>query len=42
MAVDFGEENRGESVLPEQYPNGLIHQEGQSVINYVTASQCIQ
>ncbi|KAK6112832.1 ENT domain family protein [Brugia pahangi] len=34
--------NRATHLVPEQYANGLIHQEGQNVINYVTASQCIQ
>uniref|UniRef100_A0A0R3RSA1 ENT domain-containing protein n=1 Tax=Elaeophora elaphi TaxID=1147741 RepID=A0A0R3RSA1_9BILA len=37
-----GNRNHGSHLMPEQYANGLIHQEGQNVINYVTASQCIQ
>ncbi|CAG9535499.1 unnamed protein product [Cercopithifilaria johnstoni] len=37
-----GNRNRGSHLMPEQYANGLIHQEDQNVINYVTASQCIQ
>uniref|UniRef100_A0A915PEM3 ENT domain-containing protein n=1 Tax=Setaria digitata TaxID=48799 RepID=A0A915PEM3_9BILA len=37
-----GSRDRTSHLVPEQYANGLIHQEGQNVINYVTASQCIQ
>ncbi|VDK63976.1 unnamed protein product [Onchocerca ochengi] len=37
-----GNHNRTSHLMPEQYANGLIHQDGQNVINYVTASQCIQ
>lgn len=37
-----GNRNRDSHLMPEQYTNGLIRQEGQNVINYVTASQCIQ
>ncbi|EFO24849.2 hypothetical protein LOAG_03641 [Loa loa] len=37
-----GNLNRASHLVPEQYANGLIHQEGQNVINYVTASHCIQ
>ncbi|KAL3990510.1 ENT domain family protein [Acanthocheilonema viteae] len=37
-----GNHTRDSRLMPEQYANGLIHQEEQNVINYVTASQCIQ
>ncbi|VDK77053.1 unnamed protein product [Litomosoides sigmodontis] len=44
MVVSYCAENQDRSshLMSEQYANGLIHQEGQNVINYVTASQCIQ
>lgn len=37
-----GNLDHGSHMVAEQYANGLIHQEGQNIINYVTASQCIQ
>lgn len=43
MIISYRGENRGESrLVPEQYANGLIRQEEHNVINYITASQCIQ
>uniref|UniRef100_A0A1I8EWI0 ENT domain-containing protein n=1 Tax=Wuchereria bancrofti TaxID=6293 RepID=A0A1I8EWI0_WUCBA len=48
MIVSYSAENQDQNlnhathVVPEQYAIGLIHQEGQNVINYVTASRCIQ
>lgn len=44
MIVSYCAENqdRRSHLMSEQYANGLIHQEGQNIINYVTASQCIQ
>ncbi|KAM3727397.1 BRCA2-interacting transcriptional repressor EMSY [Dirofilaria immitis] len=37
-----GNRNRTSHLIPEQYANGLIHQDGQNVISYVTTPQCIQ
>ncbi|OZC08498.1 ENT domain protein [Onchocerca flexuosa] len=37
-----GNRNRTSHLMPEEYANGLIHQDGQNIINYVTAPQCIQ
>lgn len=42
MIVSYGDDSRAERLLPEQYANGLVHQEGQNVVSYVTAPQCIQ